>query len=1026
MSNKWNKKHLHNRLDSMFSDLDDSNNLPGLSMFNQLEGWIWELDQEGSFTKCNPDVENLLGFKCETLINQPLSQIADVDVHFDGFPRERDDQTNPKRFEITFYHVDGKKVKTTCYVAPRFGPQDILLGWTGMTILEDQETRIAIPEEQNITESDLPVPLKDFLSDKESLTPIPDPQPEIVSEESSSINLFDDTSSDLASSDIEISPENLRPETFEILRTIDSDPNRIWEPDEIQLVEQVQNQLELALENANLFQQTQRALAETDEQARKLRLLNELSERLSQTSTLLEVYDVTADISKEIFNAGGTAVATWTDERTNLEICAASGLHFENQIGFRVEQEEKDFHQPIEDYRIQINPKFENSKYPSLKSSMAGPIYASGEKLGVLMIGKEEVDAFDKKDENFMAQLLSILNSVVENRKLFQTIESALSTTEEQARRLAELNRLSEMLSEANTSESVISITMEMIGQIIPCKVCQTALWIEDAQAFTLYDLREGKAIESGNIKKSPKTLVNAVATQKKLITENDLKGTIFDDAKNLAETKDIQTMIAAPLLSGEEAIGAILIGNTKDFIYTSKEETLMQSISSIMVSTLENRRLFRQIQRRSAQLETSAEVSRIASTILDPSELLPEVVELIKKGFNLYYAGIFLTDVNGDITGEPSKWAVLQAGSGYQGQQMLEEGHKLEIGGNSMIGSAIANAEARIALDVGSEAVFFRNPYLPDTRSEMALPLISRGQVLGALTIQSDQEKSFTPEDITSLQTMSDQLANAIENAHLFEQTEARAEELTVLNEMAWAYTQSMDVETLIQHTFDFSNRLMNADNFYLALFQKESNLIEFKLFVENGIRIPPPEPQIVLGNGLTDWIIKNQLPILLPDEVSKRMNSMGIPLRGEPAESWLGVPMLIGNEVLGVIAVQSYSSEIHYNDHDLDLLGAVASQTAVAIDNAIRFQQTQARAKYEQVMREITTRVHSSTNMETILKTAVREVSSALGRQAFIELTPEPNGKTVYPPPVPSQQETIQSDNEDDSLNSSSDEHQ
>jgi len=124
----------------MFSDLDDSNNLPGLSVFNQLEGWIWELDQKGSITKCNPDVENLLGFKCETLINQPLSQISDVDIHFNSFPRELDDQTNPKRFEITFYHVDGKKVKTTCYVAPRFGPQDSFLGWTGMTILEDQDT----------------------------------------------------------------------------------------------------------------------------------------------------------------------------------------------------------------------------------------------------------------------------------------------------------------------------------------------------------------------------------------------------------------------------------------------------------------------------------------------------------------------------------------------------------------------------------------------------------------------------------------------------------------------------------------------------------------------------------------------------------------------------------------------------------------------------------------------------------------------------------------------------------------------
>jgi len=857
-----------------------------------------------------------------------------------------------------------------------------------LTILEDQDTRLAIPEEQNITESDLPIPLEDFLSDEESQTPIPDPQPKIVDEEPKILNLPGDSPIEISSVEIEFTPENLRPETVEILRTIDSDPNRVWEPDEIQLVEQVQNQLELALENANLFQQTQRALAETDEQARKLRLLNNLSEQLSQTSTLLEVYDVTADISKEIFNANGTAIATWSNDLSDLEICAASGPHFENQIGFKVEKEDKAFHQPIEDYRIQINPEFENSKYPKLNSSIAGPIYASGEKLGVLLIAKEEADAFDKKDENFMAQLLSILNSVVENRKLFQTIEAALSTTEEQARRLAELNRLSEMLSEANTSESVLSITMEMIGQIIPCKVCQTALWIEDAQIFTIYDFNEGEAIESGNIKKSPNTIINAVTTQKKLITENNLKGSIFSDAKNLAETKHIQTMIASPLLSGEEAIGAILIGNTKDFIYTSKEETLMQSISSIMVSTLENRRLFRQIQRRSAQLETSAEVSRIASTILDPSELLPEVVELIKKGFNLYYAGIFLIDVDGDLTGESNKWAVLHAGSGFQGQQLLEAGHKLEIGGNSMIGSAIATAEARIALDVGSEAVFFRNPYLPDTRSEMALPLISRGQVLGALTIQSDQEKSFTPEDITSLQTMSDQLANAIENAHLFEQTEARAEELVVLNEMGAAFAQADNEEFINDNIYKYTSMLMDTSQFYVSLYHEEEQVISFPFVMMDGERVTKDHHEFdqwyarPVGTGLTGYIIENKLPILIDNNAEKTLQDLGLPfLRfGEETLSWLGVPMIIGDRILGVISVQSETTPNLYNRHHLDLLTTIASQAAVAINNTRLFNQEQDRAKQEHTVRTITDKVRRGTDTMNMMQIALEELSQVL----------------------------------------------
>lgn len=1023
MSNKWNKNHLHNRLDSMFSDLDESSKLPGLSIFNQLNGWIWEIDPAGNFTKCNPDVEDLLGFKCETLMNQPISQIAEIDPQFVGFPRRLEDQANPARLEINFYHVDGTKVKTACYLAPLYGPHETFKGWTGMTVIEDQQVQLVVAEENNIDEADLPVPLQELLFDEESQLSIPHPQPIMATEETEGSAEVEEVLDGISKEDLEIISAKHKPEIREILQAIDKDPDRIWEPEELQLVEQVHNQLELALENANLFQQTQLALAETDEQARKLRLLNELSERLSQANNLTEVYNITAKISLEIFNADSSTVAIWNESWTDLEIRAAVGSHYENQIGFKVPRDDKIFYQPIEDYRIQVTTQVEGSGNSILSSSIAGPIYASGEKLGVLFVGREVVDAFDSQDETFMAQLLSILNSVVENKKLFLAIESALASTEEQARRLAELNKLSEMLSQAYTIESILSFTMEMSGHIIPCKVCQTALWDENLETFNLYEFREGQLIDSGQIIETKKTILAAATTQKLLITENQVENSLFTDVKKLAESLQIQSVIAAPLISGDKAVGAILIGNSRDYIYSSKDEALMQSISSITVSTLENRRLFRQIQRRSLQLETSAEVSRIASTILDPSELLPEVVELIKKGFDLYYAGIFITDVSGEMTGEPNRWAVLKAGSGIPGQKMLEEKHKLEIGGNSMIGTAIANAEPRIALDVRSETKFFRNPYLPDTRSEMALPLISRGQVLGALTIQSNQEGSFTSEDITSLQTMSDQLANAIENAHLFEQTEARAEELTILNEMARAYTQTMNVDRLIEHTFEYTGRLMNADNFYLALFQPDTETIEFKLFVEVGQPIPPPEPKISLGNGLTDWIIKTKLPMLISHDVTNRLVSMGIPIRGNPAVSWLGVPMLIGNQVLGVISVQSFDEDIHYNDHDLGLLGAVASQAAVAVDNALRFQQTQARAKYEQVMREITTRVHSSTNAETILKTAVREVSSALGRQAFIELFPDPDKSHSSSAGYPG---TTNHDSENDQSNPLSNENQ
>jgi PAS domain S-box-containing protein len=176
-----------------------------------------------------------------------------------------------------------------------------------------------------------------------------------------------------------------------------------------------------------------------------------------------------------------------------------------------------------------------------------------------------------------------------------------------------------------------------------------------------------------------------------------------------------------------------------------------------------ERKRAEEALQRRAVQLQTAAEVSRAASSILDLDKLIQTVVDLIRERFDLYYSGLFLVD-------EAGRWAVLRAGTGEAGQKMLKQGHKLEVGGSSMIGWCVANKQARIALDVGEEAVRFENPHLPETRSELALPLVSRGEAIGALTIQSTQEAAFSDEDIAVLQTMADQLANAIANARLYD----------------------------------------------------------------------------------------------------------------------------------------------------------------------------------------------------------------------------------------------------------------
>jgi DNA-binding LacI/PurR family transcriptional regulator/anti-anti-sigma regulatory factor/putative methionine-R-sulfoxide reductase with GAF domain len=217
-------------------------------------------------------------------------------------------------------------------------------------------------------------------------------------------------------------------------------------------------------------------------------------------------------------------------------------------------------------------------------------------------------------------------------------------------------------------------------------------------------------------------------------------------------------TWIVGPLYFEENQFGGLILE------VGSRDAELYRSLTTLISGSMHDARLIQQLELRRVQMLTAAEISQAASSVLNQDELIQQAVNLVQERFNFYYTGLFLIE---------DKWAVLRAGTGEGGRQMLTEGYQLQVDNNSIVGRCAVEQQACIVLDVGEEAVRFENPLLPDTRSEMALPLISRGEIIGVLTVQSTQEAAFDEEDITVFQTMADQLANAIMNARLYEQAQ-------------------------------------------------------------------------------------------------------------------------------------------------------------------------------------------------------------------------------------------------------------
>jgi GAF domain-containing protein/anti-sigma regulatory factor (Ser/Thr protein kinase) len=235
----------------------------------------------------------------------------------------------------------------------------------------------------------------------------------------------------------------------------------------------------------------------------------------------------------------------------------------------------------------------------------------------------------------------------------------------------------------------------------------------------------------------------------------------VFFENPHLPKTR---SEMALPLIAGEDVIGALTVQSTEEAAFHEEDIAALQTMADQLAIAFQNSKLHKQAERRSKLLKAANRVGKEVTSILDIEKLLPQTVNIICEAYGLYYAGIFLLDEKGE-------YAVLRAGYGKAGKAMLADGHKLKVGTDSMIGASIAMGEARIALDVGEERVHFKNPNLPHTRSEMALPLIYGGRPLGAVTIQSSEERAFSEDDVTTLLTMAEHLAVAINNARLIDE---------------------------------------------------------------------------------------------------------------------------------------------------------------------------------------------------------------------------------------------------------------
>lgn len=336
------------------------------------------------------------------------------------------------------------------------------------------------------------------------------------------------------------------------------------------------------------------------------------------------------------------------------------------------------------------------------------------------------------------------------------------------------------------------------------------------------------------------------------------------------------------------------------------------------------------EVERRSSYIEAATEIGHAATSIYRLEELLPKVVDLITEKFGFYQAGIFTLD-------ERNEFAELKAASSEGGKRMLARSHRLKVGEQGLVGYVTSTGQARIALDVGEDAVHFNTPELPKTRSEIALPLYYGGRIFGALDVQSTEAGAFSEEDISALSVLADQVSMAINNALLFEELqtslEAERKAFSEVSQVAW--------QDFMRQSGSWGYRYRNA-------------------------RISPTD---------TAW----------PQDMRQAVAKQEI-VHANPERPTLSIPIKVSGSPIGAIRVSKDYGMIEWTDDETDLLQVITDRLGEALESARLFQATQQQAVQEQLSSEISSQLRQTLDIDTVLKTAAKQLGDAFNAKEVV----------------------------------------
>ncbi|MBC8160220.1 MAG: GAF domain-containing protein [Roseiflexaceae bacterium] len=706
----------------------------------------------------------------------------------------------------------------------------------------------------------------------------------------------------------------------------------------------VAHQLALGVQNARLFSQTERHAETLGSKVGELSTLLEAARVLSSSLKPDEVLNRLMDVVGSHLHVSTVGLWKIAPDQT-LRPAALLGIpqdiaaQMTVPVGQGLTGRVAAMGSPlvvmdVEQDGSSLYPDFNRAR--SLTSFMGVPVSYRGEIIGVLSVMTTQARQFNADEQALLAGMADQAAIALENARLFQ----------ERDRRIAELTSFNSISSQINATldlDTLLAILHTEISRVLESSASFIALYDASSKQISYPIFWDGgkPSPETGEV-----STLDAPSLSRRVINERrpvllHTRAEMHRYMQEAGYSDDVNSPIASwlsvPMIEDDEVFGILNVQSTQPNAFDGDDERFLITVAGLAGTAIARAHLFAERGRRLNEISVLQEIGSAITSTLDLQGVLEGLHSQLGRVIDVSTSFIGLYDARTRILTYPVAFDL--------GQPALLT-PALTDGG---INHYVINQRRPLLLGTNAEADQYRSGSLFDGRvgpedkleqSYLVVPIISGEAVLGVINIQSYEHHAFDKQDLRFVTAVASQASVAITNARLFQERGRRIEELSTFNDIGQQLSAVPKLNELLDLIYRQTSRLLDTTNFYIGIYDEHTDIIRFPLYYESGTLVAMPP--VDAPTSLSHHVVRTRAPFLLQNsDQTARLRDLGITPIGQMSQSWLGVPMLANQQVIGLIGIQDYTRDDAYSDDDVRLLSTLSSWGAVALANANLFAQ-------------------------------------------------------------------------------------